>query len=81
MNQMCPVPCMFYKRVKSYINITFCPSRKRQQETKRYIASYQAKKFVSFVDKNNEDFSIDFANLFEGGLDYSDALINLFQNY
>jgi hypothetical protein len=44
------------------------------------MARYRAKKNLTFSKKNNDDFSVDFANLFDGGLDFSDAINYLFQN-
>ena len=70
----------WYIPVKNRNKSTCNPSRKQQQLNKLYMVRYRAKKNLTFSKKNNDDFSVDFANLFDGGLDFSDAINYLFQN-
>ncbi len=73
-------PSMFTRAMLTNNNFEFRYSKKSRQQTQRYIACFRAKKILSFKIKYNDDFSIELENLFEGGLDFADALIQLFKN-
>jgi hypothetical protein len=47
-----------------------------------YCYCFRAKKIQDFSRKkyDDDDFSSDFANLFDGGIDFSEALQTLFNN-
>ena len=46
-----------------------------------YCYCFRAKRILDFSRKKyDDDFSSDFANLFDGGIDYSDSLQNMFIN-
>ncbi len=46
-----------------------------------YCYCFRAKRILDFSRKKyDDDFSSDFANLFDGGIDFSEALQTLFNN-
>jgi hypothetical protein len=69
----------WYIPVKNRNKSTYNPSSKQNHLTKLYFARYQAKKNQTFSKTNNDDLSVNFANFFDGGLDFSDAINYLLQ--
>ena len=75
---------LLFQRKKANRNFKFRFTRKSLASAWFYCYCFRAKRILNIDDfskkKNDDNFSIDFANLFDGGIDFSEALQTLFNN-
>ncbi len=69
---------MCFTKIKKLINYTLCCPSKSKKSTDKYSKCFEMKK-IKFSNVNDDDHSTAFANLNEGGIDFSDSINNLFQ--
>jgi len=69
---------MCFTKIKKLINYSLCCPSKRKKGTDQHLKCFEMKKIKS-ANVNDDDYSIAFANLYEGGIDFSDSINNLFK--